>query len=319
MSSAFGRGSAELGSVAPIVEVPPWLGLGRMIVDRDPRPAFMLDSAGHVCAANQPLLKARGVSGESLVGLGLKDLWPLDCPGKQAVDEAIKRARTGEVARVTLAAETRPGEVAISLFEVVALQNTSDAPVVVSVLATESAKTAPPFRPANGLHYEIEGSPSFRLLHVTSSSEDELRAAPADACYRALRGLTRPCDGCPVLLLDPGPHAEARSLLPGPPGKLHLKVAHARRTNAGRVAVSTFDVNDQLLSLLIAAKTDRLAKQASLSQREQSVFDLLLLGRSHTEIGDILGITPRTVKYHQGRVQQKLGVDSRLDLLRIIL
>jgi len=58
---------------------------------------------------------------------------------------------------------------------------------------------------------------------------------------------------------------------------------------------------------------------AALSARECEVLDLLLLGRNHAEIGTALGITPRTAKFHQTNILEKLGADSRLDLLRIFL
>jgi DNA-binding CsgD family transcriptional regulator len=44
-----------------------------------------------------------------------------------------------------------------------------------------------------------------------------------------------------------------------------------------------------------------------------------VLGRSLDEIARILGIAPRTVKFHQANVLQKLGADSRLDLMRLLL
>lgn len=56
-----------------------------------------------------------------------------------------------------------------------------------------------------------------------------------------------------------------------------------------------------------------------LTEREREILDLLLLGRNHLEIGAALGISPRTSKFHQGNVLEKLGADSRLDLMRLFL
>jgi len=45
----------------------------------------------------------------------------------------------------------------------------------------------------------------------------------------------------------------------------------------------------------------------------------LILGRNTNEIGTVLGITPRTAKFHQQRVLEKIGADSRVDILRLLL
>jgi len=73
------------------------------------------------------------------------------------------------------------------------------------------------------------------------------------------------------------------------------------------------------LEALLRARVDRLSQEAELSPREREVLDLLLLGRSSDEIGTVLGITARTAKFHQANVLQKLGADSRMDLLRLFL
>jgi DNA-binding CsgD family transcriptional regulator len=49
------------------------------------------------------------------------------------------------------------------------------------------------------------------------------------------------------------------------------------------------------------------------------VLDLLLLGRSLGEIATALQITPRTAKFHQANLLEKLGADSRFDLLRLFI
>ncbi len=70
---------------------------------------------------------------------------------------------------------------------------------------------------------------------------------------------------------------------------------------------------------LLRQRRERIADEAELSAREREVLELLLLGRTHQEIGAVLGISPRTAKFHQASVLQKLGADSRVDLVRIFL
>jgi len=70
---------------------------------------------------------------------------------------------------------------------------------------------------------------------------------------------------------------------------------------------------------LLRARRERISGHAGLTEREQQVLELLLLGRNHEEMSKLLGITPRTTKHHQASVLEKLGADSRVDLVRIFL
>lgn len=55
----------------------------------------------------------------------------------------------------------------------------------------------------------------------------------------------------------------------------------------------------------------------SLSPRELEILKLLALGHTNNEIAGILGISLRTVESHRARVVQKLGAQSRAELIRI--
>jgi len=69
-----------------------------------------------------------------------------------------------------------------------------------------------------------------------------------------------------------------------------------------------------------AVVDERLAemvKAFALSPRERQVLELLLYGRTADEIGKKLGVSARTVKFHQTNVLDKLDADSRLDLFRL--
>lgn len=52
------------------------------------------------------------------------------------------------------------------------------------------------------------------------------------------------------------------------------------------------------------------ARPARLTSREQEVLDRLLTGMSNKGVGRDLGISPRTVEVHRGRVLRKLGIQS---------
>ncbi|HEU0035857.1 MAG TPA: helix-turn-helix transcriptional regulator [Kofleriaceae bacterium] len=64
-------------------------------------------------------------------------------------------------------------------------------------------------------------------------------------------------------------------------------------------------------------RLEEIVAQFQLSPREREVFELLLYGHSADEIGGKLGVSTRTVKFHQTNLLDKLDADSRLDLFRL--
>ena len=70
---------------------------------------------------------------------------------------------------------------------------------------------------------------------------------------------------------------------------------------------------------MLDRRVAQLARSAGLSPREQEVLQLLLLGRNYNEIGVALHITPRTARFHQHNVLEKIGAESRLDIVRLLL
>ena len=61
-----------------------------------------------------------------------------------------------------------------------------------------------------------------------------------------------------------------------------------------------------------------LARQHGLSPREEQVLSQLVLGRSAASIGEVLGISPNTVRSHVGNIHGKLGIQSRDQLADLI-
>lgn len=58
---------------------------------------------------------------------------------------------------------------------------------------------------------------------------------------------------------------------------------------------------------------------ASLTPRERDVLEHLLDGRSNKLTGAALGISPRTVEIHRGRVMKKMQAESFSHLVRMAL
>ncbi len=85
-----------------------------------------------------------------------------------------------------------------------------------------------------------------------------------------------------------------------------------------RARVRMMRIPTEAVASIHESKVRHLAEQAHLSDRERDVLKYLLMGRTLGEIATILDISPSTVKFHQANVLEKLGAESRGDLLRLI-
>ncbi len=160
--------------------------------------------------------------------------------------------------------------------------------------------------------YEValRGSDFGRLVSTTGN------AAVGSKCYESFYGRLKPCEGCPAATAG-RTGARAHWVLSTPPEGFLL--AMARVSQPGRAQVTTVVVPDELCDNFMQEKVLSRVKRAGLTKREREVFEGLTMGRSVSEIGKQLGIKPRTVKFHQDRLLSKLGADSRIDLIRILI
>lgn len=98
-----------------------------------------------------------------------------------------------------------------------------------------------------------------------------------------------------------------------------FRIVTAQRIEGGGWQITMRCVGADMLTDLVDAKIACVAESSGLSERERQVLTLLLRGRGVEDLATVLDIAPRTVKFHQANVLQKLGADSRLDLLRVVL
>lgn len=146
-----------------------------------------------------------------------------------------------------------------------------------------------------------------RAAHAVASFYEAPRTSA-----RAALGPDLPFDEQETLI---NRHRLALSPALTPAFRSYTAVAAARNSE---VMLGTSFHDDQFRELL-QLRLDGLAAQAGLTDREREVFQLLILGRNTNEIGTALGITPRTAKFHQQRVLEKIGADSRVGILRLLL
>jgi DNA-binding CsgD family transcriptional regulator len=161
------------------------------------------------------------------------------------------------------------------------------------------------------LLYTIETGSRFG--HLVSVDGERMPRGSKETCHQRFFDEPQPCEGCPlrksvqsgtfVAMLDDG--TEPR-----------LMVVHDRGEVADVVAVP---IDEGLAGAVCGAWITRLEAEHGLSSQERAVLRLLILGRTHEDIGRVLGIATRTVRFHQGNLLDKLGAETRGDLLRVLI
>lgn len=154
------------------------------------------------------------------------------------------------------------------------------------------------------------------LINVMAPHE-LITTARGGRCYTVMAGRDAPCEGCPVQKQESFDHGSAVSVLKGPEDE--ICVASATRTSRETADVTVNCLREPEIRVVIKEKLARIARTAQLSARELMVLDLLLLGQRSDEIANQLSISARTAKFHQANILKKLGVDSRIDLIRLLL
>jgi two-component system response regulator NreC len=78
-------------------------------------------------------------------------------------------------------------------------------------------------------------------------------------------------------------------------------------------------LNPGLGARVAAEQASRHAPPGGLSAREAEVLRMIALGRTNTQIADDLFLSVRTVETHRARIQQKLGLSDRSELVAYAL
>jgi DNA-binding CsgD family transcriptional regulator len=135
-------------------------------------------------------------------------------------------------------------------------------------------------------------------------------------CFTVFGGQDGTCTNCPA---SGRPSALPVTRVLQKSHEQDYQVVTAQWKAADVVQMRARTISEVLLSDLIRARIDQIASNAVLSGREREVFELMLLGRSPSDIAHVLGIKERTAKFHQANVLSKLGAESRYDLQRLVL
>lgn len=136
------------------------------------------------------------------------------------------------------------------------------------------------------------------------------------SCFRLLHNRDQPCGDCPALrpVTAPWPRTTVRR---DSAEQDRVQVVTAEPADSATIRVRVRVLSAQELTAIQDAKVATMASRANLTERERTVLKHLLAGRSLEEVSDLLHLSRRTVKFHQGNILQKLGADSRVDLIRL--
>jgi two-component system response regulator NreC len=125
-----------------------------------------------------------------------------------------------------------------------------------------------------------------------------------------------------VLSMQDDPSYVREAFAAGARGYVLKEAADAEVVAAVReVASGGSYVHPALGARLIAAEAEdrRRAEADPLSEREREVLRLLALGHTNQEIAKMLYISVRTAETHRAHIMQKLGLQTRAELVRYAL
>ena len=166
-------------------------------------------------------------------------------------------------------------------------------------------------RPAHSsVEIETANGGFGQILRVANAGPERV----GRRCFEAIAHRAAPCASCPA---RNGGHGVQSTVIFD--RDLNLMVVRANRLSRRTAKVYHQEVGGELFASLVRARLDALAERHKLSHRERDVLYGLAGGASIDEIALGLAITPRTIKFHAANVLKKLALESRLQIVRLVL
>lgn len=294
-----------------------WELVARRLADQVQHPVVVLDRSGKVRLVASMTSDALGWRHEELVDRDASQV--LAPPGlADAMRVRIEEALLGVRKRADAELMSRDGRrVQVSL-ELTSVGEDEERCLIVALRAVREVATQAETRLSGERTYEVSltGAEVGRVV-VAPQGEHRVSGDMGQPCYQAIYGFSAPCVDCPVRRPErnPWPRVAVRRSADSDAYQL----IRAQRMSADVALVTINMLPDASLSALNEARVRHLADQAKLTTRERDVLDWLLRGRSLAEVGDLLGISARTVKFHQQNLLNKMQLDSRADLVRLLM
>lgn len=295
--------------------MPDWFSVAGALAARNGAPIVVVDPGGGIVFASARLESLLGVLPGSLGGRKWSDVAsaadggisrPEDLvPGTAAFDAVVAAADGARYALTFDVSQVGEGEAR-------------------GVLLVASASTRIDDEEARDFDYDVSLDDRYALLRADRAPRATLTdTARPSRCYEALYGRTTPCELCP-LPADPKLSSPAGGeLKPWQRSTATMRsdgrfVVLSATSAEGHAKILVRHLPSSTLGALHEAKLRALSVRAGLSPREVSVLEHLARGETLDDIATTLEIRPRTVKFHQRNALEKLGVDSRHDLLRLL-
>jgi PAS domain S-box-containing protein len=285
-------------------------------MERVEDPILVFDRSGRVLALNAALERMLGWSREDILGRAWSELYPSDEEPHLAM-AWLRSGAEGVGRRIELPARTGSGAIVTLVMNIAHIGTGEQAAAVGTVIASRAQEPLALPCAEHDEYYEISSqSGTVGTLRYLWSPRRVDADTVGQPCYVGLYGRTEPCVHCPAF--TDGKPGEVRSGVVQLGNVDGFGLVTAEFTEQ-RVRVNVRRISRGEVNELVRARIDLLAEEGGLSGRERSVLALLIEGKSADDIGEALGISPRTAKFHQTNILQKLGVDSRLDLFRLLV
>lgn len=136
---------------------------------------------------------------------------------------------------------------------------------------------------------------------------------------RDIEGLreSAPATAIVVLTMQSDPRRARELLRAGAAGYVLKQAAERKLTEAIRIAAGGGSyVDPELGGAMAKLETDPLD---GLSERERELLRLLALGHTNREIGEQLFLSVRAIEVNRAKLLEKLGIESRPDLVRFAI
>lgn len=119
-----------------------------------------------------------------------------------------------------------------------------------------------------------------------------------------------------ILTMEQDPAFARKALEAGAKGYLLKQAAGDELVEAIREVAAGREFVNRDLARAIAEPASGDEPESELSSREREVLHLISRGHTNTDIARELSLSVRTIETHRTRIQQKLGLSSRPELIR---
>jgi PAS domain S-box-containing protein len=291
-----------------------WASIATFLAENSKMPVALLDREGRIRVFSGAMEAVLGWRRDDVEGREWDSLAPTPPPDSRP--QWIPKVLRGELRHHRSEVLTRDGQRLVLALEVSTIGSGESGGIVLSV-QTATPSHGPGHEPyAADLDYRVLATVDrfgklLDMAWVGGAVEGAGRS-----CFEVIYKRSEPCNDCPALrsAVAPWPRISVRRVVADPS---RVAVVTARPADDASVRLRVRVITDQELTAIHDAKIAALARRANLTERETDVLTHLMAGRSLDDVSALMNMSRRTVKFHQGNILQKLGADSRIDLIRL--